>query len=62
MENSAAVKQELWEAQQRANGVQRDIERVEWRKNFVLAFALIVLTLVVATVLARWGADGTVRL
>jgi hypothetical protein len=62
MENSAAVNQRLWEEQQRADGAQRDIEHIEWRKKFVLLFALIVLTLAVATVLANWGIDGTVRL
>ena len=62
MENSAAAKQRLWEEQQRADGAQRAIERVVLRKNFVLVLALIVLTLFVATVLANWGIDGTVRL
>lgn len=62
MENAAAERQRLWEEQQRLNEAQRAIDRVERRKNFVLVFALILLTLVVATVLANWGIDATVRL
>jgi len=62
MENSAAAKQQFWEEQQLADRAQRKIERAEWRKNFVLVFALIVLTLAVATVLANWGVNGAVRL
>ena len=62
MENSAAANQQFWEEQQRADGAQRKIERAEWRKNFVLVFALIVLTLVVAPVLANWSTNATVLL
>lgn len=61
MENSEAANQRLWEEQQLADRAQRDIEYVEWRKNFVLVFAVIVLTLIVATVLANWRIE-TVRL
>ena len=62
MENSDAANQRLWEEQQRAYGAQRAIEHIEWRKNFVLFLVMIVLTLVVAMVLANWHIDGTVRL
>ena len=62
MENSAAAKQQIWAEQQRADRAQRDVEYIAWRRNFVLVFALIVLTLFVATVLANWGTDGTIRL
>ena len=59
MDNPAAVTQRLREEQQRGDAAQRAVEHVEWRKNFVLIFVLIVLTLVVATVLANWRFDGT---
>lgn len=62
MEDSAAAKQQIWEEQQRADRAERDVEYIAWRRNFVLVFALIVLTLFVATVLANWRIDGTVRL
>ena len=62
MENSSTASQLLWERQQSANRAQADIEYREWLKNFALAFALIVLTLTVATVFARLSADGTIRL
>ena len=62
MEDSAAAKQQIWEEQQRADQARRAVEYIAWRRNFVLVFALIVLTLVVATVLANWRIDGTVRL
>jgi hypothetical protein len=61
MEQSAA-RQHLWEEQQRADEAQSAIEHVERRKNFFLVLTLIVLTLFVATVLANWSIDGTVRL
>ena len=61
MENSDAAERSL-EEQQRTNDAQRESEHVAWRRNFALVFALIVLTLIVATVLANWSASETVRL
>ena len=62
MENSSAARQLLWEKQQHANRAEADIEHREWLKNFALVFALIVVTLTVATVLASLSADTTIRL
>ena len=62
MENSPAARQLLWEKQQRANRAEADIEHREWLKNFALVFALIVLTLTIATVLAGLSTDTTIRL
>jgi hypothetical protein len=62
MENSPAARQLLWDKQQRASRAEADIEQREWLKNFALVFALLVLTLTIATVLAGLSADTTIRL
>lgn len=61
MEASSATKDLLWDEQQRISRAQKDLEHREWLKSFTLVFALIVLTLAVATALAGVGADGTIR-
>jgi hypothetical protein len=61
MEISSAMKQQLWDEQQRASRVETEIEHRLWLKNFTLVFALIVLTLF-ATVLVSGWANETIRL
>jgi len=48
----------LWEEQQRARGAQTHLEYREWRKNFVLVFMSIVLTLAAAAILAGLSANA----
>jgi hypothetical protein len=62
MGNSSAASALFWDEQQRVEKAQKDLEHPEWLKNFALLFALIVLTLSVATVLANLGANGTIGL
>jgi hypothetical protein len=62
MENSSAGRELLWEEQQRADRAQTDLEHREWLKSFALVFALIVLAIAVAAVLASLGDHGTIRL
>jgi hypothetical protein len=58
MENSLTADELLWKQQQREDRAQTDLEHREWLKSFALLFALIVLALAVATVLAHLGPDG----
>lgn len=59
MEGSLTPDELLWKQQQREDTAQADLEHREWLKRFALIFALIVLALAVATVLARVGSDAT---
>lgn len=51
MENVLTVNEILWEEQQRARRVLIKAERRVWLKNFALVFALIIVTVAVATAL-----------
>ena len=51
MENVLTANEILWDEQQRARGIRIKAERRVWLKNFALVFALIVLTVAVATAL-----------
>jgi hypothetical protein len=61
MENSSAANTLLWEERQRADRAQGKIEDREWLKNFALLFALIVIAVSVAAILAKLGANGAIR-
>jgi hypothetical protein len=47
----------LWEQEQLAGRAQKDLERREWLRDFVLLLVLIVFSVTVATVLAKWIPD-----
>jgi hypothetical protein len=55
MNHTAADKDLLWEQQQRIDKTRKDVEFHEWWKKFALVFALVALTVSVATLLARQG-------
>jgi hypothetical protein len=61
MEISSAMKEQLWDEQQRTLKIQKELERRRWLRNFTLVFALIVLTLA-AVVLMSGSANETIRL
>jgi hypothetical protein len=61
MEISSAMKEQLWDEQQRTLKIQKELERRRWLRNFTLVFALIVLTLA-AVVLMSGPANETIRL
>jgi len=60
MGNSSSASALLWEERQRAERAQSKIAHREWLKNFALLFALIVLAVTVATILAKLGANGEI--
>jgi hypothetical protein len=62
MEQSSTASDLLWDEQQSAIRARTRLEHLELLKNFVLVFALIVLTLTAATVLAGLGGSGTTAL
>jgi hypothetical protein len=55
MEDSRLANDPLWDAYLRANAARIHLERRAWRKSFLLAVALIAMTLAGATALARLG-------
>ena len=55
MDHSSADKSLLWEQQQRVDRARKDLEFRQWWKSFALVFALVALTVAVATLLARQG-------
>jgi hypothetical protein len=62
MQNSLTPSEQRPEERQRAERAQTNAENRAWLKSFVLASALIVLTLTVATVLAGLVKDSGIRL
>ena len=55
MEYSSEANDRLWDAYLLANTARLRLERHAWRKSFLLVVALLAITLVGATVLARFG-------
>jgi len=55
MDQTPIDKSLLWDQQQRVDRARKDLEFSQWWKNFALVFALVALTVAVATVLARQG-------
>jgi len=48
----------LREEQQHLERAERKLEDRQWLRDFTLALVLILATITLATVLARWGASG----
>jgi hypothetical protein len=55
VEDSTQTNDLLWDAYLPANAARIHLERRAWRKSFLLAVALIAITLAGATALARLG-------
>jgi hypothetical protein len=59
MEQSSTAREFLWDEQFRPDRADQATARRQWRNAFALAVTLIVVTLAVATWLARMAARGT---